>query len=70
VQLRRKQYDKALSDFNDTLEIQPRFASAIYARGLARIGMGDRTAGEADLQAALAMEPRVGSLFLDVDLGP
>jgi tetratricopeptide (TPR) repeat protein len=69
VQLRRKQYDKAISDFNDTLDLQPRLARARYARGLARIAKGDRSGSE-DLQAALALEPSVAKLFRDVDLGP
>jgi tetratricopeptide (TPR) repeat protein/predicted aspartyl protease len=70
VQLRRKQYDKALAAFNDALALQPRLARALYARGLARLGKGDRSAGEADLQAAVALEPRVAGVFRDVDLGP
>ena len=69
VQLRRKQYDKAIADFNDTLELQPRLARATYARGLARLAKGDRS-GAADLQAALALEPKVAQEFRDVDLGP
>lgn len=70
VQLRRKQYGQAISDFSDTIELQPRFAGAIYARGLARIAKGDKDAGNADLHAAVAMEPRVVKLFRDVALGP
>jgi tetratricopeptide (TPR) repeat protein/predicted aspartyl protease len=69
VQLRRKQYDKAISDFNDALQLQPRLARALYARGLARMAQGER-AGSADLQAALALEPKVAQEFRDVDLGP
>jgi tetratricopeptide (TPR) repeat protein/predicted aspartyl protease len=70
VQLRRKQYAKAIADFNDTLALQPRLASAIYGRGLAKIAQGDKAAGDADLQAAVAIEPRVPRLFRDVNLGP
>jgi len=69
VQLRRKEYVKAIADLSDTIERQPRFARAIYARGLAKMGHGDRTGGEADLQAALAIDPRVARVFRDVDLG-
>ena len=70
VQLRRKEYAKAIADFNDTIELQPRLARALYARGLARTGTGDQAGGEADRQAAVALEPRVASLFRDVNLGP
>ena len=70
VQLRRKEYAKAIADLSDTIERQPHFARAFYARGLAKMGKGDRMGGEADLQAALAIDPRVARVFRDVDLGP
>ncbi|HEV2700555.1 MAG TPA: aspartyl protease family protein [Steroidobacteraceae bacterium] len=70
VELRLKQYDKAIGDFTDTIKLQPRLARAYYARGLARSAKGDRAGGEADLKAALDIEPRVARTFRDVDLGP
>ncbi len=70
VELRLKQYDRAIADFNDTIKLQPRLARAFYARGLARAAKGDKAGGDADLHAALDMEPRVARLFRDVDLGP
>jgi tetratricopeptide (TPR) repeat protein len=70
VELRLKQYDKAISDFTDTIKLQPRLARAYYARGVARVAKGDKTGGDADLKAALDMEPRVARIFRDVDLGP
>jgi tetratricopeptide (TPR) repeat protein len=70
VELRLKQYDKAIADFTDTLKLQPRLARAFYARGLARSAKGDRTGGDADVHAALELEPRVARVFRDVDLGP
>jgi tetratricopeptide (TPR) repeat protein len=70
VELRLKQYDKALADFNDTIKLQPRLARAFYARGLARAAKGDKAGGDADLHAALDIEPRVARMFRDVDLGP
>jgi tetratricopeptide (TPR) repeat protein len=70
VELRLKQYDKAITDFNDTIKLQPRLARAYYARGIAREAKGDKAAGDADLHAALDLEPRVARMFRDVDLGP
>ncbi len=70
VELRLKQYDKAISDFNDTIKLQPRLAQAFYARGLARAAKGDKAGGDADFHAALDIEPRVARVFRDVDLGP
>jgi tetratricopeptide (TPR) repeat protein len=70
VQLRRREFVKAIADLSDTIERQPRFARAIYARGLAKMGQGDRTGGAADLRAALAIDPRIARVFRDVDLGP
>jgi tetratricopeptide (TPR) repeat protein len=70
VELRLKQYDKAITDFSDTIKLQPRLARAFYARGIARVAKGDKPAGNADLQAALAIDPRVAAVFRDVDIGP
>jgi tetratricopeptide (TPR) repeat protein len=70
VELRLKQYDKAISDFSDTLKLQPRLARAFYARGIARAAKGDKPGGNTDLQAALDIDPRVARVFRDVDLGP
>ncbi len=70
VELRLKQYDKAITDFTDTIKLQPRLARAYYARGIARGAKGDQPGGDADLKAALAIEPRVARMFRDVDLGP
>jgi hypothetical protein len=70
VELRLKQYDKAITDFSDTISVQPRLARAFYARGIARSAKGDRLAGNADRQAALDIDPRVARVFGDVDLGP
>lgn len=70
VQLRRKDYARAIADFSDTLALQPRFAPALYARGLARTGKGDRAAGATDMQAASALLPTVARPFRDVGLTP
>jgi tetratricopeptide (TPR) repeat protein len=70
VELRLRQYDKAIDDFNDAIKLQPRLARALYARGIARASKGDKSGGNADFQAALAVEPRVARVFRDVDLGP
>ena len=40
VELRLKQYDKAITDFTDTIKLQPRLARAYYARGIARGAKG------------------------------
>lgn len=69
VQLRRKEYAKAISDLSDAIKLQPRFAVALYARGLAENAKGDRAGGDADLKAALAIAPRVANMFRGIDLG-
>jgi tetratricopeptide (TPR) repeat protein/predicted aspartyl protease len=70
VELRLKQYDKAISDFTATIKLQPRLARAYYARGIARAAKGDQPGGNADLRAALDIDPRIARAFRDVDLGP
>lgn len=53
--LHAKQYDLALRDCSAVLDLNPRDAWVLYARGLAKLALGDMT-GNADLAAALAID--------------
>ena len=56
VELRMGQYDKAIADYNEALQLNPRIAWSLYGRGLARHHKSDPGA-EADLAAATAIDP-------------
>jgi tetratricopeptide (TPR) repeat protein len=53
--LRLGRLDAAIADFNAVLVIDPKFASSLYGRGLAKMQKGDKTGGEADVAAAKAL---------------
>ncbi len=59
VHLRLRNFDKAIADYDTVLRVQPRNPWALYGRGLAKLGKGQATAGEADIAQARAANPRV-----------
>ena len=63
VHLQGKQWAEAISDYNAALAKNAELASALYGRGLAKIGEGDRKAGTLDLNAAKSIDPAVASTF-------
>ncbi|MGE0424631.1 MAG: tetratricopeptide repeat protein [Reyranellaceae bacterium] len=50
---------EAISQFNAALRIQPRRASALFSRGIARQRRGDTNGGATDIAAAVAINPNV-----------
>ena len=48
-------FDSAIQDYSSALRIEPKMASALYGRGLARLKKGD-TAGSTDVEAAKKLE--------------
>ena len=57
VYLRMGQLDKAIADYDDALKRQPRAPGPMYDRGLARVKQGKAAEGQAEMQAALALDP-------------
>jgi tetratricopeptide (TPR) repeat protein/predicted aspartyl protease len=56
VRLRQGALDKAISDFNDALKLQPKYARALYGRGVAFIRMNKAKQGESDIDAAAKLD--------------
>jgi len=50
---------KARADFDRSLAIRPGHALTLYGRGLAEQRLGDATAGQADLDAARKLDPKI-----------
>jgi hypothetical protein len=50
-------YDRATSDFDQAIRLDPKYTSAYYGRGVAKLKSGDIAGGEAD--TARATVPRV-----------
>jgi tetratricopeptide (TPR) repeat protein len=61
--LKLNQFDRAIADFDDALRLSPRFASALYGRGKAKLKKGDRAGGNADIQAAKAINSGIDRQF-------
>ncbi|MBD8900080.1 aspartyl protease family protein [Rhodanobacter sp. DHG33] len=63
AQLRLQDYADAITNFQQVVSQQPRWAWARYGLGLARIRSGQPDAGNADLAAAKAINPEIGAKF-------
>ncbi len=69
VHLKRRDFAAALADYDAALKITPTRGHFMYGRGLARLGLGLKTEGDADLAAAEAAEPGVASLYRGYGVG-
>jgi hypothetical protein len=53
------QWDSAIDDYSSALRFDPKLASSIYGRGLAKLKKGDTTDGNADIAEAKAIEANI-----------
>lgn len=70
VRLRLGDFDKAISDYTAALKAQPNNAWTLYGRGLAKLKKSDRSEGEADIAAAVAIGPGVAEMYRKMGLAP
>jgi tetratricopeptide (TPR) repeat protein/predicted aspartyl protease len=70
VRLRQGAYDKALSDFNDSLEKQPKNVRALYGRGVAKMRQNKLKDGESDIDAAVQLSPKIKENLQAYGIGP
>jgi tetratricopeptide (TPR) repeat protein len=54
---------QAVTEYDEVLEQDPNNALALFGRGLARVRLGDATAGENDKNAAVTIDPEVAAQF-------
>jgi hypothetical protein len=64
VHLKMGAVDAAVEDYSSALTFDPKLASSLYGRGLARLKMGDMTGGNADISAAKAIRSTIVEDFL------
>ena len=57
--LKMGQWDSAIDDYRSALRLDPKLASSLYGRGLAKLKTGDTTGGNADIAAAKAIEANI-----------
>lgn len=53
----------AIDDYSSALRIDPRLASALYGRGLAKLKQGDKAGGNIDIAAAKAIQGSIADDF-------
>ena len=70
VQLRLRNYDKAIQDYDTVLRAQPRNPWALYGRGLSLLAKGRTAEGEANIAAAKASNPRIVAEAVRLGLVP
>jgi tetratricopeptide (TPR) repeat protein len=63
IHLKLDQPGAAIDHYSAALRLDPRLASALYGRGLARLKSGERAASEADIAAAKTMAAGIGDDF-------
>jgi tetratricopeptide (TPR) repeat protein len=57
--LKMGQWDSAIDDYSSALRLDPKLASSLYGRGLAKLKKGDTTDGNADIAEAKAIEANI-----------
>ena len=60
--LKTTQFDAAVSDYDAALRANPKFAFALYGRGLARV-RNDDPSGEGDIAAAKALQADIAEEY-------
>ena len=70
VRLRQGAYDKAISDFSETLKKQPKNVRALYGRGVAKIRQNKVKDGESDIDAAVRLSPKIKENLQAYGIGP
>jgi len=58
-----RQWDAAIADYNSALKLEPQMASSLYGRGLIQLQRGNVSDGNADIAAAIAIEPNIKNEF-------
>lgn len=63
IDLKQGQYAKAIEAYNAALAVDPQRARAYYGRGVAKIRLGDKKGGEADIDVAKGLLPNVAEEY-------
>ena len=57
------QLGAAIDEYSSALRFEPKLASALYGRGLAKRKMGDEAGSDADILAAKTIRAEIGDDF-------
>jgi tetratricopeptide (TPR) repeat protein/predicted aspartyl protease len=70
VRLRLGDYNKAISDYDASLKMEPNRAWTLYGRGLAKLKKGEGAAGEGDMAEAIKVGSNVAEAYKQIGLVP
>jgi len=63
VYLKKKQWDLAIADYDQALYYKPDTSYVLYGRGIAKHAKGDKAGGDADIAAAVKLEPDIAGIM-------
>jgi tetratricopeptide (TPR) repeat protein len=69
IYLKMGQLGAAIDDYSSALRSDPKLASALYGRGLAKLKIGDKAGGDADISAAKTIHAQVDDDFRHYGVG-
>ncbi len=70
VHFRKGKYDEAIRDANTALAVDSRRADPLYIRGLSRRHLGDSAGGDADIQQAKTLDPKIEETYASYGVKP
>jgi tetratricopeptide (TPR) repeat protein/predicted aspartyl protease len=70
VLLRMGRIDEAISQYDRAIQAQPKNAWSLYGRGLAKLKKGQKAAGDADVQAAISLQPNMANVAKSYGVAP
>lgn len=68
--MRMKRFREAQAAYDKALSMNVKGPDALYGRGIAKIRLGDKAGGRADIQAALALSPGMEAHFAGMGMTP
>jgi Flp pilus assembly protein TadD len=68
VHLKKGALREALADYNTALDINPKHASALWGRGLARLKLGESRQAERDFFEARSLNPAIEREYAEYGL--
>jgi YidC/Oxa1 family membrane protein insertase len=57
------EHDRAVADFDSALKVDPKLASAMYLRGIAKLNLGDLAGGKADIASAQELQADIAKEY-------
>jgi len=70
MHLRRAEYARAIADYDAALAKRPNMGWSLYGRGIAKLKVGDKPGGEADLAAADKIAPKLAERAKGYGIAP